>query len=260
MKHAKEQLREKIGQAQKVVVGIGEEFEDKGFEASEVYRIFCDKGGDAEEFAWMLPFLKGYYLSHSTHQELSAAYDKIAQLVGGKDYFVITQLSDDRIYDSSLNPECIVAPCGSYRRMQCEENCGNETYDAGQAIDKIGTEVLGGGMALSGVEQPRCPSCGSPLRMNLYPMESYCETGYLTQWKRYQLWLSCTMNRETVLIEAGAGFGLPNLIRFPFEKVTFFQNKAHLFRIHGKFPQLTEDLAGKGTSVKENSLGFFVNL
>ena len=37
-------------------------------------------------------------------------------------------------------------------------------------------------------------------------------------WKHYTLWLSCTLNRNTVLLELGENYKDPSLIRWPFEK------------------------------------------
>lgn len=259
MKQEKTQIRERIEAAQKVVVGIGQEFADSDFENSEVFRAFKTKGGN-DAYSWMLPFLKGYDYSHRSNERLDKGYNQLAELLEEKDYFIITELSDDRIYSSRLKPECITAPCGSYTRVQCEENCKNVIMDASKYIEEIAERVLSHKTALADIERPVCPACGKPLAMNVYPGKVYCEEGYLSQWNRYQKWLSCTMNRELLLIEAGVGFQQPGLIRFPFEKVAFIQNKAHLFRINEKLPQLTQELSGKGTAVHRNAVEFFENL
>ena len=57
-------------------------------------------------------------------------------------------------------------------------------------------------------------------------------------------------------MELGAGMEYPSVIRFPFEKVVYFNRKAYLYRIHSRLYQLTEELKGRGTSVKEDPLTF----
>ena len=46
------------------------------------------------------------------------------------------------------------------------------------------------------------------------------------QWDLYNKWLSATLNKKLMLIELGEGFLIPNLIRWPFEKVTFINQKS----------------------------------
>ena len=41
-------------------------------------------------------------------------------------------------------------------------------------------------------------------------------------WETYTKWLQGTLNRNLVILELGVGMELPQLIRFPFEKVAYF--------------------------------------
>ena len=75
-------------------------------------------------------------------------------------------------------------------------------------------------------------------------------------WKSYTLWLSCTLNRNTVLLELGENYKDPSLIRWPFEKTAMLNNKAYLFRVHKIFSQVPEELAGKSCPVAELSVKF----
>ena len=82
----------------------------------------------------------------------------------------------------------------------------------------------------------------------------YLEEVYLPQWTRYPQWLTRTLNRESLILELGAGFGNPGVIRFPFEKTAFFNRKSHLCRVHAQFPQITQELADRAVGIKENSV------
>lgn len=253
-------LKEKIAGADKILLGIGEEFADKGFEDSEIYRCYkkLETGQEAEQ--WVLPYLKAYYLNTSdADEQLFKAYRSLENLLDGKDYFVITLQTDGRIFKSGLDKDRVTAPCGSYEQLQCTENCENSVMDAGEETERIAGAVLEG-TELSAIEKPVCPGCASPLGMNVYPQEHYCEAGYIGQWQKYQQWLGNTLNRNTVFLEAGAGFALPGLIRWPFEKAVYLNQKAYLFRIHEKFGQLSEEVGEKGCSIQVNSVKFFADL
>ncbi|MDO4292560.1 MAG: hypothetical protein Q4C65_04920 [Eubacteriales bacterium] len=68
-------------------------------------------------------------------------------------------------------------------------------------------------------------------------------------WQRYTGWLQHTLNRKLLVLELGAGMEAPEVIRFAFEKVVYFNQKAYLYRVHSRLYQLTEELKGRGCSV-----------
>ena len=73
-------------------------------------------------------------------------------------------------------------------------------------------------------------------------------------------WLSATLNKKLMLIELGEGFLIPNLIRWPFEKVTFINQKSVLYRINGQLPQLPENISERAAAVSESSYDFLQEL
>lgn len=76
-------------------------------------------------------------------------------------------------------------------------------------------------------------------------------------WDSYMLWLSCTLNRETIILELGEDFLNPNVMRWPFEKTAMINQKAYLYRIHKKFYQIPDELKEKATAVAYHSAAFF---
>ena len=163
-------IKEKVAAAEVVLVGIGEEFA-------------AVKAGAAAALA---------------------AYQKLAELLGDKDYFVVTMNTDDFIYKSELKDDRIVAPCGS---------------------DAAG---------------------------NVVTNENYDESGYMPQWQCYTKWLEKTLNRKLCILELGVGFQYPTVIRFPFEKVTYFNQKSEFIRVNSKFAQLTPEIKERSTAISES--------
>ena len=49
---------------------------------------------------------------------------------------------------------------------------------------------------------------------------------------------------------------LPNVIRWPFEKVAFYNQKASFFRINESLYQIAEDMGDKGIGIEENACDF----
>lgn len=126
----------------------------------------------------------------------------------------------------------IVAPCGNENWRQCSEGCTKDIWEPGEIPDDI------------------CPHCGAPLTGNTIQATPYIEEGYLPQWEKYTQWLTKTLNRELVILELGCGFENPGVIRFPFEKTCFFNQKSFFCRVHKTFPQTSAELGERAVGVK----------
>ena len=240
-----QKVKEKIASADKVLIGLGEEWKR-------------DINDD---------------------RELLSAYDSLYELIKDKDYFIVTMAVDGMIFDTALgsrmdravssDPEpeetfsCpsadsetmalmdrlfppkeqkrpeqdtrfqrIVAPCGNENWRQCSEGCTKDIWEQGEIPDDI------------------CPHCGAPLTGNTIQATPYIEEGYLPQWEKYTQWLTKTLNRELVILELGCGFENPGVIRFPFEKTCFFNQKSFFCRVHKTFPQTSAELGERAVGVK----------
>ena len=95
---------------------------------------------------------------------------------------------------------------------------------------------------------------------NTIQAESYIEEGYLPQWKVYQEWLAKTLNRKLLIFELGVGFRTPTVIRWPFEKLVFFNRSAHMYRVNRKFYQIAGEIKERAVPVEGDSLEFVCNL
>ena len=58
--------------------------------------------------------------------------------------------------------------------------------------------------------------------------------------------------------ELGVSLDYPTVIRWPFEKVTFVNNKAHLIRVHEKLYHHTPEIKEKTDSIQMNSVNYIL--
>lgn len=137
----------------------------------------------------------------TTKEKLLQIYNCLAEYLKGKSWFVVTLLTDDVIYESELDRDRIVAPCGS------------------QAAGNVVTD------------------------------RDYDEAIYLPQWEVYTKWLQGTLHKKLCILELGAGFQYPSVIRFPFEKAAYFNKKASFIRIHPRMAQLPPEIKEKSISI-----------
>lgn len=254
----REMLTEKMEQAEKVLIGLGEEWQ---------VRRNAEPGngiGDQEK-------------------RIRQAYEALAGEIRNKDYFIVTMATDAVIFDTPLGSrdekaalsdkksysavcdadertmeklnrlfpvkeskadsrfDRIVAPCGNVTWRQCSVGCTKDIWEPGEIPEDI------------------CPHCGAPLTGNTVEAHPYIEEGYLPQWAHYNQWLSGTLGKRLLILELGVGFLRPGVIRFPFEKTAYFNQQAFLLRVHEKFPQVTQELGGRAKGVAANSVLWILN-
>lgn len=214
MENTKAEVREKIKEAQKVLIGIGKEWALRDDEKDICFR----------------------YLSDPAQSDLKAAYEELYQLIQDKDYYIVTTLTDGAIYEMPFDKNRIVAPCGNIHWRQCSKACTKDIWEEGEVPDDI------------------CPHCKAPLTGNTLKAETYIEEGYLPRWKDYMKWQTGTINRSLVILELGEGFSTPTVMRWPFEKIIYFNQKSKLYRINENFYQLPKEAEKRGVSVHENSV------
>ena len=52
---------------------------------------------------------------------------------------------------------------------------------------------------------------------------------------------------------------LSTVIRWPFEKIVYFNQKANIFRVHSKLYQLTEEIKDRGYKIEKKPMDFLIN-
>ena len=214
MENVKTEVMEKIKEAQKVLIGIGKEWALRDDEKDIRFR----------------------HLSDPAQSDLKAAYEALYDLIKEKDYYIVTTLTDGAVYEMPFDKNRIVAPCGNIHWRQCSKACTKDIWEESEVPDDV------------------CPHCKAPLTGNTIKAETYIEEGYLPRWKDYMKWQTGTINRSLVILELGEGFSTPTVMRWPFEKIIYFNQKSKLYRINENFYQLPKEAEKRGVSVHENSV------
>lgn len=58
-------------------------------------------------------------------------------------------------------------------------------------------------------------------------------------------WIQGTLNRELLVLELGENYSNPALMRWPFEKTVYINQKAVLVRVNAKYAQIPEEIHGQ---------------
>ena len=253
-------LKQKINDADAVLVGIGEEFNESFGDIDKFPRLISvlDRADRNRSLEWIVPYIEKLYIMEHADERIEQAYAGLYRLIKDKNYFIVTTCIDGKIKKADFDTKRIVEPCGSYDRLQCSgKECGTLLHETGGYMESIRRALETDNDKELMALQPRCPVCGEPLVFNNVVCEGkYNEEGYKAQWEAYTEWLKLTLNKKLCILELGVGLGMPDIIRWPFEKAAFYNKKADFFRINETLYQMTKDLGDKGVSIAMNSVDF----
>lgn len=255
-----DEIKERVRDAELVLVGLGEDFQydwNVLVQDARYQEIECEIG-ENEEHIWIIPFLQKMILQKVREEKWKTAYASLKNIVKDKNYFIVSLCMDDYIYGAGLDEKRIVTPCGGFRKMQCNKNCSHILSEIPQESFEAVLQYYRKELPLEALEEPKCSVCGEKLRFNQLGVDRYAEEGYLERWSEYTKWLQGTVNKKLCVLELGVGLEYPTVIRFPFEKIIFYNQKAFLYRVHPTLYQLGEEIADKGLGIKENPVDFLI--
>ena len=253
-------LREILDSAECVVVGAGaglsasagfsysgkrfkkyfSDFEAK-YHFHDMYSgAFADFSSLEENWAYWSRFI---YINRYLDAPLPV-YEKLFELVRGKNYFVITTNVDHCFQKAGFDKKRLFYTQGDYGLFQCCVPCQKKTYNNEEIVRKM---LISQGFGFKDSENrkdgeiifpenplkmeipselvPHCPVCGKPMSMNLRCDGTFVEDdGWHEAAKRYQDFLEKHKNARTLFLELGVGGNTPGIIKYPFWNLVH-QNK-----------------------------------
>jgi len=163
-------------------------------------------------------------------------YQKLFQLVKGKDYFVLTTNVDAQFEKAGFSKERLFAVQGDYGFLQCAQGCHEKLYENEGMVHemvkqttclKIPTELV-----------PHCPVCGGNMAVHVRKDPYFVEDeAWRQSHARYGNYLKRALDKKTVLLELGVGYNTPGIIRFPFERIAYQSADTMLIRINKGNPE-----------------------
>lgn len=255
-------LNEKIDDAEVILVGLGEkmQYDWNALTEDRRYQEIEKEIRDREEYIWIVPFLQKMILEQLRQDKWERAYENLSRLIAGKNYFVVSLCMDDYVYKTEIPENRIVTPCGGFRKMQCNHNCSHVLSPIPQASYEMVIRYYNKELTLKDMNEPVCQICKDKLRFNQIGVDQYAEEGYLEGWSEYTKWLQGTVNKKLCILELGVGMEYPAIIRFPFEKIVFYNQKAFIYRVHPTLYQLGEEIGARGIGMQEHPIDFLCGI
>lgn len=170
-------------------------------------------------------------------------YLDLFEIFKDKNYFIITTNVDGQFVKAGFNEEKIFAPQGDYGLFQCDKPCSDELYDNRIFIDKMIANMDMDEFAVRVEDIPHCPNCGSYLTKNLRVDETFVGAPHMVRHKDYMDFVNNSTGGKLVLLEFGAGFNTPGIIRWPFERITSRHPNAAFIRINMDYPEVPKKIS-----------------
>lgn len=146
-------------------------------------------------------------------------YEKLLELVRGKDYFVLTTNVDHCFQKAGFDKQRLFYTQGDYGLLQCSVPCCQKTYDNEALIRRMAAEQRD--MRVPAQLVPRCPVCGAPMTTNLRVDDKFVEDeGWHAACARYEAFMNAHAQGKVLYLELGVGLNTPGIIKIPFWQMT----------------------------------------
>lgn len=234
-------LKEELDKATAVVIGAGAGLSTSAglkYDGERFYKYFQDFH-DKYQITDMYsggfyPFktLEEYWAWWSRHIYYNRydivpgkPYYDLLELVKNKNYFVLTTNVDHQFQLAGFDKERLFYTQGDYGLFQCSKPCHKKTYDNEEQIRKM--VKLQKDLKIPSDLIPYCPKCGRPMNVNLRSDLTFVEDeGWHKARNRYKSFLNKYQNEHILFLELGVGSNTPGIIKYPFWKMTFKNEKA----------------------------------
>ena len=197
-------------------------------------------------------------------------YEKLLELVRGKDYFVITTNVDHCFQKAGFDKKRLFYTQGDYGLFQCCVPCHKKTYDNEEIVKKM---LISQGFGFKDSENrkdgeiifqenplkmeipselvPHCPVCGKPMSMNLRCDGTFVEDdGWHEAARRYQDFLEKHKNARTLFLELGVGENTPGIIKYPFWNLVHQNKNAFYASLNMEKEEIPIELKARSVLIK----------
>lgn len=184
------------------------------------------------ELAWGF---YGHRLNLYRQTEPHSGFDLMLEWGKSKNggYFVFTSNVDGQFHKAGYDDGSILECHGSIHHMQCVNGCSSSIWDGKDIEVTLNEDTMRAYPPL-----PACPACGGLARPNILMFGDWGWIGDRTERQQtgFRQWLTDNRDSRIVIIESGAGTGVPT-VRMTSESVVR-SHKAELVRINTREPQV----------------------
>ncbi|GAA4486983.1 hypothetical protein [Microbacterium panaciterrae] len=187
-----------------------------------------------------------------------SVYQDLRNLVGDRDHFVMSSNVDALFTRNGFDAARVYTPQGDYALYQCLTPCTRQVWDARGILRHALDDYDPRTGATSEKAVPVCPNCGGAVTLNVFAGSWYINDHFQPQLHALNDWLHNAAHEggNTVVIEIGAGFNTPGVIRWPIERITTHLHESRLIRVNTNHPGVPPAIAPRAASITSNAMDF----
>ncbi|MEK4439322.1 hypothetical protein [Paenibacillus sp. FSL K6-2862] len=165
-------------------------------------------------------------------------YRDLHQIIKDKNYFIIST-NQNMQFSKLFSDEKMYFPQGDAHWLQCSMPCHDQVYPAEEVVRNMASLIEDTRVPIELI--PKCPECGGEMEPWIRSYDFLEGSFWGNMLNKYKAFLNENWNKKIVFIELGVGPMTPNIIKYPFSKMTFKWPQAFLIRINiGESPTSIE--------------------
>jgi NAD-dependent SIR2 family protein deacetylase len=200
----------------------------------------------------------GYWALHVQHVRfrpwVAPVYEALRELTRGKDVFVVTSNVEAMFVRHGFHADHVWTPQGDFAHMHCitrgRPSCAELVWNSEPIIERLLAGLNPHTEEVDAAVVPKCPTCGGSVFFNVREDATFVETPYSEQAERCVEWIRSAMNSPLLILELGAGFNTPGVVRFPLERLGGRHEDSRFVRINRDHPDIPPQLDGRGVGIR----------
>ena len=210
---------------------------------------------------WTPDLQWGYWAAHVSLVRFRPPKSDIYAMLRGKvghvdpeKIFVMTSNVDALFERSGFDRQRVYTPQGDYALLQCTRPCSRNVWPWEQQVDQIcaATDPVTQRLADHALI-PRCPNCGGTVFINVRIDGSYVHDHFDAAAERLQQWFGNARHGQGVVVEFGAGFNTPSVIRWPGENAVQQTPNWKLLRVNTDHAEVPKELGERALGVQADA-------
>eukprot|EP01080_Neovahlkampfia_damariscottae_P001871 gene1871-1012_t len=214
----------------------------------------------SEEVKW------GYLSSHADHMRFQLnkndMYSSLYDLVKHKEHFVITSNVDGKFEQNGFDKSQIYTPQGDFSIIQCYNKCTPKSYfyakdlilEMSKNVDKETQELKKPELI------PKCQFCSGPTTFNLRGGNYFMDEPHEKGEKNFAKFLNSSMKKKLLILEFGAGFNTPSVIRWKMSRITYQHPNANFVRINYDHAEVEDEIVDRSIGIQDSCINTISNL
>lgn len=203
------------------------------------------------------PLFWGYWAVHVKlarfTPDVAPVYEALYRVCADKDVFVMTSNVEGLFTRHGFEADQIWTRQGDFAHMHCTErrlpSCAELVWPSEPIVQRVLEHLDPITQEADPAVVPRCPACGGSVFFNVREDATFVEAPYLEQGERCIAWIESAMREPLLILEIGAGFNTPGVVRYPLERLASQHADARFVRINREYATVPASLANRALGI-----------